>query len=311
MPAQLPAGFTWRRAELADAEAILPLLVELSTADLGYADMTLDELRDEMSSPGLALSTGTWLVHDPAGAVAGYAWAMSRGTGEHIDIDVLTAIPELYPWLYERVLARARELAGDHPLNVCQGIYRQDTRTSTAAEAHGLCRETVFYRMRIDHDGPVAEPAAPPGVTLRRGPGDERFRRDAHAVLTESFKEHVGWVAEPFEQWHECRERESLFDWSMVAVAELDGRPAGVLITGTRFVEPENCGHIGDLGVLAEARGRGIGGYLLRTAFAADARAGRAGTILHVDTNNVTPALGVYERAGMRPVLVIDMWRTP
>jgi len=33
------------------------------------------------------------------------------------------------------------------------------------------------------------------------------------------------------------------------------------------------------------------------------------GTILHVDTNNPTPALGLYERVGMRPVLVIDVWR--
>src|SRR5262249_24954287 len=152
---------------------------------------------------------------------------------------------------------------------------------------------TVFYRMRIDHELPVAEPAAPPGVTLRRGPRDERFRRDAHAVLTESFKEHAGWVSEPFEQWHEGHERESLFDGSLVRGAELDARLAGVLTAGPRFVEPENCGCVGDLGVLAEARGRGIRGYLLRTAFAADARAGRTGTILHVDTNNVTPALGL------------------
>jgi ribosomal protein S18 acetylase RimI-like enzyme len=57
------------------------------------------------------------------------------------------------------------------------------------------------------------------------------------------------------------------------------------------------------------ARGRGPAKLLLRQAFARDARAGRIGTILHVDTNNPTPALGVYERVGMRPVLVIDVWR--
>jgi mycothiol synthase len=47
----------------------------------------------------------------------------------------------------------------------------------------------------------------------------------------------------------------------------------------------------------------------LRQAFARAASAGRIGTILHVDTNNPTPALGVYERVGMRSVLVIDVWR--
>ena len=44
-------------------------------------------------------------------------------------------------------------------------------------------------------------------------------------------------------------------------------------------------------------------------SFSADAAAGRVGTLLHVDTNNTTPALGVYESVGMRPVLVIDAWR--
>jgi ribosomal protein S18 acetylase RimI-like enzyme len=92
-------------------------------------------------------------------------------------------------------------------------------------------------------------------------------------------------------------------------VAALDSRPAAIIMTSDRFVEDENCGYVSDLGVLPEARGRGIAKYLLRTAFAADARAGRTGTILHVDTNNVTPALGLYESVGMRPVLIIDMWR--
>jgi ribosomal protein S18 acetylase RimI-like enzyme len=310
MSANLPAGYSWRRAEVSDTEAILSLLVELSTADLGYADITLDELRDDLAEPGFALSTDTWLVHDRAGAVAGYAWALARGTGENIDVDVLTANPELFPWCYERVLARATELAGDHPLEIYQGIYRQDTVTGTAAAAHGFHPVTAYHRMRVDHDG-VVEPVAPAGVTLRRGPGDERFRRTAHAVRGESFKEHFGSVAVPFEQWHERHERESLFDWSMLTVAELDSRPVGILLATDRFVEAENCGYVGDLGVLAEARGRGIAKYLLRTAFAADAGAGRTGTILHVDANNVTPALGVYESVGMRSVLVIDMWRAP
>lgn len=64
-----------------------------------------------------------------------------------------------------------------------------------------------------------------------------------------------------------------------------------------------------DLGVLPTARGRGIAKHLLRTAFRNDFTAGHTGTILHVDTNNTTSALGLYESVGMHPVLVIDIWR--
>src|SRR5256885_384005 len=152
---------------------------------------------------------------------------------------------------------------------------------------------------RVDH-GPVAvEPVTPQGVTLRTGPGDEAFRRTGYALLAESFREHYGFVDPTFEQWHEIREAEPGFDWSKLTIAYLDGQPVGVLLTGDEFVEAENCGHVGDIGVLAEARGRGIAKFLLRTAFAADIRAGRVATNLTVDTNNVTPALRLYESVGM------------
>lgn len=61
--------------------------------------------------------------------------------------------------------------------------------------------------------------------------------------------------------------------------------------------------------VLPSARGRGLAKLLLLQAFADDHRRGRRGTILHVDSNNVTPAVGLYERVGMRPVLAIDVWQ--
>ena len=76
-----------------------------------------------------------------------------------------------------------------------------------------------------------------------------------------------------------------------------------------QFAEDEGCGYVARVAVVAAARGKGLARLLLRQAFARDARAGRVGTILHVDTNNPTPALGLYERVGMRTVLVIDVWR--
>lgn len=48
---------------------------------------------------------------------------------------------------------------------------------------------------------------------------------------------------------------------------------------------------------------------MLRWAFATDATRGLGGTLLHVDSSNTTPALGLYESVGMRTILVIDAWR--
>jgi ribosomal protein S18 acetylase RimI-like enzyme len=81
------------------------------------------------------------------------------------------------------------------------------------------------------------------------------------------------------------------------------------VLGNNQFAADEGCGYVDTLAVRPEFRGRGLGRLLLRTAIAADAARGREGTILHVDTNNTTPALGLYESEGMRPVLVIDIWR--
>ncbi|MCB1005324.1 MAG: GNAT family N-acetyltransferase [Acidimicrobiales bacterium] len=91
----------------------------------------------------------------------------------------------------------------------------------------------------------------------------------------------------------------------------MDGTPAAMLHAHDGFLADEGCGYVRHVGVRRERRGQGLARLLLRTAFAADAARGRAGTLLHVDANNTTPALGLYRSLGMRPVLVVDVWRRP
>jgi ribosomal protein S18 acetylase RimI-like enzyme len=306
----LPEGYSWRRCTPDDDTTIHTLTSRCNTEIVGSADCTLADVRYDLGRPGFALETDSWLVHDAGGEAVGHGRVTARGDGEEVDLDVITSDEQVCHWLHGTALARAQEL-GRAGAPIFLGLYREDTMRRASAEAHGFAPVRAFYRMRIDHDlaAPVVDPVAPPGVTLRTGPGDEALRRTGHALLMESFKEHFGHIHETFEQWHEKVEHESTFDWSMLTVAELGSRPVGVLMTSDRYREGENCGYVGDLGVLAEARGRGIAKFLLRTAFAADIRAGRAGTLLAVDASNVTPALHVYESVGMRPVLVVDAWQ--
>jgi mycothiol synthase len=314
MPVELPEGLTWRRATLADVEAIHALVVTHNTSVVGFPDCTLDDIVDQLGEPGYDIDTGSWLVHDTDGGLTGFGWVFGQGTGEHADIEVITMDPGVASWLMVQTMERATEIcvAGGHtPATMYIGVYRTDAPMRELAAGYGFATATTFHRMRVDHDGPATDPAAPPGVTLRVGPGDEHFRRTAHRVLLESFKDHFGFVTSTFEHWHEKKETESTFDWSQLTLAELNGEPVGIMVCTNGFVEDENCGYVADLGVLAEARGKGIAKHLLRTKFAEDIRAGRAGTLLHVDTNNTTPALGVYESVGMRPVLIVDMWKHP
>jgi ribosomal protein S18 acetylase RimI-like enzyme len=310
-PAALPEGFTVRPPTPADAEAILALARAQNERIVGFADCTLDDVRDDLVEPGFDCANDGWLVHDAGGAVVGYAWSFAKGDGPEVDVDVVASDGAVARWLLARAadrgvgMARAR---GHRAAEVSAGVYRDDATLRAVAAELGFARARTFHRMRIDHGGPRPEPAVLPGVTLRRGPGDEAFARQVHAVETAAFAGHWRTPAPGYELWRERLDAAAMTEWGQVLLAHLGGRPVGALIGNDAFVENERCGHVQRLGVLPEARGRGVAGHLLRRAFADDAAKGREGTLLHVDTDNVTPALRLYEGVGMRAVLVIDAW---
>ena len=128
-------------------------------------------------------------------------------------------------------------------------------------------------------------------------------------MIAESFATQPGAVPRPYDEWVASRESRSAFDWSQLTVAELDGR--GGRRPGVQRPVPVQRQlqlHRPPRRTAVDARGRGLAKFLLRDQFARDAAAGRTGTTLHVDTNNPTPALGLYLSVGMRPTVVTDIW---
>jgi ribosomal protein S18 acetylase RimI-like enzyme len=65
---------------------------------------------------------------------------------------------------------------------------------------------------------------------------------------------------------------------------------------------------VGTLAVRPRWRRRGLGEALLRAAFAALYERGRRRVGLGVDAENVTGALRLYERVGMRVIRQSDNW---
>jgi mycothiol synthase len=310
MSGELPDGYTWRRPTTDDAEAICALVSARNTPVIGFADFTLDDTRDMLTEPDFDPTSDGWLVSDPDRALVGFGWAC--GDCHIVDIDVTAVDDVAAEWLFAKAVSRAAAIAaelGHDEAQVNIGIYRADEAQQARATALGFTPVTTYHRMHIDHDPVPAEPRAPEGVVVRAGPGDETFRREAHAVLNASFADHFGFVPKTFDEWHERIEASITHDWSQLRVAYVDGEPAAMLLGSDAFIADEDCGYVNNVGVLREARGRGLARLLLRQAFAEDARRGRRGTQLNVDTNNVTPALGLYLSVGMRAVLVIDVWR--
>jgi GNAT superfamily N-acetyltransferase len=312
MTAVLPETHTVRPPSKEDAQAVLELVSAYNTSVVGFADYTLEDAEDELTEPGFEPATDGWLVFD-GDQLVGYGSIFGKGDHSNLDLDIVTADPVVERWLLDRILERAAEFSREYGHSAIQldaVAYQADAVRRERLAEWGFERGTVFHRMRIDHDVPVGAPEVPAGVTVRRGAPDEASRRAGHAVLNASFDGQFGFAPRSFEEWHASQENFSAFDWSQLTLLEVDGEVVAMRSCSNQFVEDENCGYVGRLGVLEKARGRGLAKFLLRDQFALDAAAGRTGTILHVDTNNPTPALGVYLSVGMRAVLVMEVWRS-
>ncbi|MEU4291802.1 GNAT family N-acetyltransferase [Kribbella sp. NPDC026596] len=297
---------------MTDAEGIFDLRSAYNTAVVGFADCTLDEVADGLAEPGFERATDGLLVLAADGRPVGYATTFCKGDGVVIEFEVVSQEQAVVAWLVDHALQRARQMGREHghaEITVDSWVYRDDELVCALLADHDFAACTTFHRMRIDHTGAVAVPDPPAGVVVRRGAFDDTTRWTAHEVIIDSFRGQYGFVPRPHDEWVEALGASSTFDWSQLTLLEIDGRAVAVRSCNDEFVEAENCGSVGMLGVLEQFRGRGLAKFLLRDAFAGDAAAGRAGTILHVDTNNPTPALGLYLSVGMRPTLVFDGWR--
>jgi ribosomal protein S18 acetylase RimI-like enzyme len=148
--------------------------------------------------------------------------------------------------------------------------------------------------MAIDlRDEPPA-PEWPAGIVargFRPGVDDEAvYRADL-----EAFSEHHLFQPRSYDEWRvfhvDAAEGDVTLWWLAWAGDELAG-----------FIIPCESGtdaKIGDLGVRAGWRGRGIGHALLLAAFQTLRARGRRSVRLNVDAQNVTGAVRVYEAAGM------------
>ncbi|NEA33050.1 GNAT family N-acetyltransferase [Streptomyces sp. SID13031] len=308
--AGLPDGMTVRPMRLDDAPAIQAHLSSYSISLIGVHQYSPEGVVNFLREPALDLATDTWLVSS-GDEITGSA-ATVRMAGR-VNLEVSSGDRDVAGWLLDQAIEHATERAresGEPELLMALGMLRADRQLAELAQEHGLALATSTDRMKIEHTGPVDPPAVPSGVTVHRGASDEKVRRAGHQVIAESFADQPTAVPRPYDEWVESRDSRSTFDWSGLTVLELDGRPVAVREWDRNYVSSENCGYIGRLGVLAEARGRGLARFLLRDQFALDAAAGLSGTLLHVDTSNPTPAVKLYVSAGMRPDIVNDIWRS-
>ncbi|MFF7716097.1 GNAT family N-acetyltransferase [Streptomyces sp. NPDC007988] len=304
-----PPGITVRPATLDDADAVCALMNEIDLLEIGRADTSLTEVEADLKHPEVDLERDSWLVFH-GGRLVGYGLLWDDSGHERIDMDQYTLPDQQQPsaYLFDVMEARAVERAalnGASRAVVHMHLNITPTTDLDALRARGwspVRRYNVLTRPLSPAADPV--PAPPPGVRLRACTAEEDRRR-AHALLQASFADHFDFQPRTYEQWSDDIDGDRA-DWSLVWIAEVDGvGDAAVVRTHNNR---SSSGWIGNLGVLREARGRGLGGHLLRHAFGHYAALGRDRIGLGVDTDNSSGALALYEGHGMTLDFAVDTW---
>ncbi|RLD07376.1 MAG: hypothetical protein DRI56_06800 [Chloroflexota bacterium] len=310
---QLPQGFTARPGTMEDIPSAVELFNVYSQHYLGIQEFTANDLETEWSIPKFNPKTDIRLVHNPENELVGYieVWTTSN--------------PPVHPWVWGRVHPdyhkkgigtylqswaeeRAKQ-AIPRCSNAVRVAYRSGTDTSIEPpkrlfEAAGMKLIRHSFRMLINLETQPPAPVWPEGITIRTVKDREAEIEAIYRVDDEAFKDHFGYVEEPYEEGlahfsHWFLNDEEHKDPSLWFLAMDGDKIAAIALCRRRDWENEDYGHVSSLGVLRPYRKRGIGLALLRHAFREFYRRGKSGVTLGVDAQNLTGALRLYKRAGM------------
>lgn len=302
----LPAGYELRAPIPDDLDAVAAVFIADDAGDAGEIVLDADFLRDEWSRVGFDLATDAWVVADPAGAIVGYVQVMF----EEPNVESWGVVhPEhrgrgIGSSLFDRIEERASELMAGLPSpRFRHAINAGDRAAEGLLQARGLRLARHFWHMQIDFAGPFEPGSAPGGIEITAiEPASDLPA--VHAVLDKAFADHWDHHPERFDRWAEEYTSVARYDPTLWLLATQGGQPVGAL---TGSVQGDR-GWVGDLGVLAPWRGRGIGAALLRRSLATFSRRGLRRAVLSVDAQNPTGATALYEHVGMRVVQRWDVW---
>jgi mycothiol synthase len=297
---------TLRPPRLEDVAEIAAFASELQRA-YGSGGMSEAQIRDRLTSRQRKPEENYCLA-EVDGRIVGWttSWYPDESS-DRIFIDVAAhprdeaVLEQLLEWGEER----ARRFGAGRTIRMHAGAAEGNEVLAELLRRHGFELVRHFFRMEIELDEEPAQPVWPRGIAVRTyQPGDERAVYDADI---EAFRDHWDSFSVPFEEWREHFLGSSEFDPGLWFLAEDHDELAGIALCWSE--RRPGAGYINVLGVRRPWRRRGLATALLLHSFHEFRRRGRAKVDLNVDGENLTGAVRLYERAGMRVAHREDAYR--
>jgi mycothiol synthase len=284
-----------------DLESVHKLLEVCDIAEYGVPDITLGDLRTLWQGPTFNLATDAWIVIAPGNRLIGYADVEHR---QHVRIYTLVRVLPEYAsrGIEEHLLQLVADWAqGQIPLakpgvrvTLNSWASNRNDAAQQSYERSGFKEVRRHWRMEIEMLEAPTAPQWPKRVTVRTFiPGqDDRITFEA---VDEAFRDHWGHMEGNYEEWkHWTIEREN-FDPSLWFLAFDGSEIAGASLCTCQMDD----GWVDTLAVRRPWRRKGLGKALLLHSFGEFYRRGKYKVGLGVDSQNLTGATRLYERAGM------------
>jgi GNAT superfamily N-acetyltransferase len=315
MLAELKQGYSARPGTLEDVEALVDLYNEYWKAMIGIVKFSVDDFRGIFSTPGFDMAASLRVVLSPAGEIVGSALVMDL------------ANPPIHPGMFGCVRqgfesqgigshlldwgeARARHAIERCPEGARVSMQVQTTPTHQPTlrlfQKKGLTPVRYSWIMLTELNGTPPEPIWPEGIRIETYQNFTDLEAIVRAV-DEAFADHWGYVDRSGDPERMKRVQHSLetdpdFDPTLWYLAFARDEIAAVALCGPKMGEDRQTGFVQTLGVRRPWRRQGLGLALLHLAFGEFHRRGYAAVGLGVDTQNLSGATRLYEKAGMRAI---------
>ena len=330
----LPDGWAGSAPRADEVGALHDLLSRHERAARGAPSAALATVHSEVVGAGAAARRHL-VLRDDAGWVRAWGSVHDRAAGRSlvsvvVDPELATPVAdaaagELLRWI-ERV---GGQIGAERSLTTTQidtGAFAQDARQQGWLTSAGMAHVRSWWQMSRPVDpreaDPGAHPPPGPGVVVRTVAEDvtsglpvESDLKAIHDVLETAFTDHFNYHEESFDEFCSRLREDPGHRWDHWWIAELidddaPPRPAGALVGAVSHGtagEPDSS-YVEYLGVLREARRRGVASSHMHAVFADAARRGRRAVGIEVDEDSSTGAAGLYLSLGFQTAYVTQSW---
>jgi mycothiol synthase len=289
-----------------DAEAMLALYRAADLAEIGRPETSAADITDLLRAPGLDLCTRSLAALDDTG-IAGVVLCHPAPQPGQLRAQLRLAPGDAAADLGRTLLDAVRDwtLTDRTTPNTPVTLFQLPGSPAAAALRTAGWTKVHSYTRMIANLTDCAVTRPPTGVRVRPAASNADMAI-VHEVLETAVAGHWNHQRRDFPDFLTDQRQRDGHDPSLWLVAESAGRPVGAVIARA----PADRAWIAWLGVLPEARGRGIAAALLGSAFSRLRDRAHATVGVDVDTHNHTNAVAVYRRAGMRTAGEADQWST-